>query len=168
MTSLCSYDYQSPIGILEITGDEHNIISILFRDEEPDGVDQKASNLGACLCEVAPEPINRCVIQLNEYFAGNRSEFDLPLSPLGTPFQMKVWKQLQKIPHGKTRSYKDIATSIRNPKAVRAVGGANGKNPITIVIPCHRVVTNDGKIGGYGGGIWRKEWLLEHERKHQQ
>jgi methylated-DNA-[protein]-cysteine S-methyltransferase len=168
MAEMCTYEYQSPIGLLEIIGDEHHILSILFQNFEPDeGMEMKGDekNSGSCLCEVAPEPIMKCVRQLDEYFAGTRKEFDLPLRPVGTPFQMKVWKALQKIKYGKTRSYKDIAGSIKNPNAVRAVGGANGKNPISIVIPCHRVITNDGKIGGYGGGLWRKEWLLDHESK---
>lgn len=101
--------------------------------------------------------------QLVEYFNKQRKTFDLPLAPEGTEFQMKVWKALSDIPYGKTRSYKEIAIAIGNPKAVRAVGMANNKNPIPIIIPCHRVIGSDGKLVGYGGGLEIKEYLLKLE-----
>ncbi|MCI8483861.1 MAG: methylated-DNA--[protein]-cysteine S-methyltransferase [Lachnospiraceae bacterium] len=104
--------------------------------------------------------------QLTEYFQGNRREFDLPLNPSGTPFQKKVWKALCTIPYGETRSYKDIAVQIENPKGCRAVGMANNKNTIMIIIPCHRVIGSNGSLVGYGGGLHIKEWLLAHERKY--
>ena len=110
--------------------------------------------------------IRECVIQLDEYFAGRRTEFDLPLAPRGTPFQREVWDELRGIPHGEKRSYRDIAATIGRPKAARAVGNAMGRNPLTIVIPCHRVIAGDGRIGGFSCGIWRKEWLLGHEKRH--
>ncbi|NUM59755.1 MAG: methylated-DNA--[protein]-cysteine S-methyltransferase [Bdellovibrionaceae bacterium] len=101
--------------------------------------------------------------QLNEFFSGTRKTFDLPLDPEGTLFQKKVWKQLSRIPFGTTKSYKDIATAINNAKAYRAVGSANGKNPICIIIPCHRVIAADGSIGGYSGGLHYKKKLLKME-----
>ena len=101
--------------------------------------------------------------QLVEYLAGNRREFDLPLDPLGTDFQKRVWTTLREIPYGEVRSYKEIAEAIGNPKAVRAVGGANNRNPISIVVPCHRVIGTDGSLTGYGGGLPMKEKLLKLE-----
>ncbi len=102
--------------------------------------------------------------QLEEYFAGDRRDFDLPVALHGTAFQRKVWEQLQGIPCGETLSYGQLAKRIRQPSASRAVGLANGRNPVSIVIPCHRVIGADGSLTGYGGGIERKQWLLEHER----
>jgi AraC family transcriptional regulator of adaptative response/methylated-DNA-[protein]-cysteine methyltransferase len=102
--------------------------------------------------------------ELNEYFAGERRDFAVPLHFPGSPFQQKVWSGLQKIPFGATWSYVELARAIGQPKAARAVGRANGMNRIAIVIPCHRVVNDDGKLGGYGGGLWRKQWLLNLER----
>jgi AraC family transcriptional regulator of adaptative response/methylated-DNA-[protein]-cysteine methyltransferase len=106
--------------------------------------------------------------QLEEYFGGRRETFDLPLDFRGTEFQMNVWRELLKIPYGQTRSYEDIARMLRSPGAVRAVGHANGQNRIAIVIPCHRVVNKDGKLGGYGGGLWRKRLLLDLEGRQQR
>jgi len=111
-----------------------------------------------------PLPLKECVQQLNEYFAGDRKEFSIKLQLEGTNFQKKVWNQLMKIPYGKTASYKEVAAAIKNEKAVRAVGSANGRNNIAIIIPCHRVIAHDGTLGGYGGGLWKKEWLLDHEQ----
>ena len=145
------YFHESPLGVLRISVDENAVTSILFSEEAP-------SSLPADY-PLLQETIN----QLNAYFAGKLNTFDLPLKAEGTEFQQKVWRALQDIPYGKTVSYLDIATAIGNPKAVRAVGLANGKNPITIVVPCHRVIGSNGKLVGYGGGLWRKEWLLRHE-----
>ncbi len=104
--------------------------------------------------------------QINEYFTGTRKEFDLPLHLLGTPFQKSVWQGLLKIPYGETRSYKQQSIFLGNEKAIRAVAGANGENGIAIIIPCHRVIGEDGSLTGYGGGLQRKKWLLDLERKH--
>lgn len=106
--------------------------------------------------------------QLAEYFNGTRTSFDLPLATPGTPFEQRVWNALRRIPYGTTRSYKRQATSIGSPEAVRAVASANGRNRIAIIIPCHRVIGEDGHLTGYGGGLWRKRWLLELEQRHQQ
>ena len=104
--------------------------------------------------------------QMTEYFNGTRKEFDLPLHFAGTPFQKSVWEGLLKIPYGETRSYKQQSIFLGNEKAIRAVAGANGENGIAIIVPCHRVIGEDGSLTGYGGGLQRKKWLLDHERKH--
>ena len=106
--------------------------------------------------------------QLAEYFAGKRTEFHLPLSPVGTPFQMQAWQALREIPYGTTRSYGQQAASIGNPNACRAIGLANGRNPISIIVPCHRVIGANGSLTGYGGGLPAKKWLLHHESQHRQ
>ena len=144
--------YDSPIGLLEIGGNEHYIKSVFFRDSEIHKIDHP------------PELLANCVQQLKEYFNKQRKEFDLPLLPLGTDFQKAVWGALLDIPYGTTESYFDIAKKLGNPKAVRAVGGANGRNPISIIVPCHRVIGSSGNLVGYGGGLWRKKWLLQHEQ----
>jgi methylated-DNA-[protein]-cysteine S-methyltransferase len=108
-------------------------------------------------------PLPEAVRQLGEYFAGNRREFDLPLRMHGTEFQRRVWRALTEIPFGETRSYGELAKHIGNPNASRAVGLANGRNPVSIVVPCHRVIGADGSLTGYGGGVERKQWLLAHE-----
>ena len=104
--------------------------------------------------------------QMNEYFSGVRKDFDLPLHLLGTPFQMRVWEGLKQIPFGETRSYKKQSIFLGDEKAIRAVARANGENGIAIIIPCHRVIGENGSLVGYGGGLWRKQWLLKHERAH--
>ncbi len=110
------------------------------------------------------EPID----QLNQYFAGERFDFDLKLSPLGTHFQRRVWQGLSRIPYGKTCSYGDLARELGCPKASRAIGMANGRNPISIIVPCHRVIGANGALTGYGGGLAAKRWLLDHEARHQK
>ena len=114
--------------------------------------------------DVSGDPIiAQCARELDEYFSGTRKTFDLPLMPEGTPFREKVWAELQRIPYGEAISYAELARRTGNPKASRAVGGANHHNPISIIIPCHRVIAADGSLCGYGGEVWRKEWLLRHE-----
>jgi methylated-DNA-[protein]-cysteine S-methyltransferase len=146
--------YHSPIGLLEIKGTDSGITSILFYKEKQK---EKAP---------IPEVLKACAAQVDEYFRGRRKIFDVPLHLNGTSFQIKVWNELLKIPYGETVSYLDIALKVGNEKMIRAVGGANGKNPISIIVPCHRVIGTDGKLVGYGGGLWRKEWLLNHETKY--
>jgi methylated-DNA-[protein]-cysteine S-methyltransferase len=145
--------YHSEIGLMEIVGTENGIVSVGFVEEKS----MHDSGIQPCLEE--------CIEQIDEYFRGKRREFSLDLQLHGTDFQKRVWSQLMKIPFGETASYKDIAASIGNEKAVRAVGNANGKNRISIIIPCHRVIGSNGKLIGYASGVWRKEWLLLHERK---
>jgi len=144
--------YKSEIGIIEIAGTEDGILSVNFVEEKSMGRSE------------IPSHLKECVEQLDEYFRGKRKEFSVKIEVQGTDFQKKVWTELMKIPFGQTASYKDVADAIGNAKAVRAVGNANGKNKIGIIIPCHRVIGNDGKLVGYGSGIWRKEWLLNHEK----
>lgn len=150
-------DYQSPIGILEIIGDETAISSILFTEKEvPEHpMDQNT-----------PAVMKDCYQQLDEYFNGQRKEFNLPYKLNGTVFQTSVWNALNSIPYAKTGSYRDIATVIGNEKAIRAVGNANSKNKLTIIIPCHRIIGSNASLTGYAGGLWRKKWLLEHEQKY--
>lgn len=142
----------SPVGFLRIDGDDSGITAVNFADE-----DHGRS-------ETIPEPIQICQAQLQEYFAGKRKVFDLPLKPQGTEFQVKVWNALLGIQFGATRSYMDVAMALKNAKAIRAVGTANGQNRIAIVIPCHRVIGTSGDLTGYAGGLWRKKWLLDHEQ----
>jgi len=144
--------YKSPLGILKISADEKGIKEIEFAQEEFKSIQNSSSKI-----------IKDCIKQLDEYFRGKRKSFELKLNPEGTEFQKKVWKELLKIPYGTTLSYGEIARRIKNQKAVRAVGQAIGRNPISIVIPCHRVIGGDGKLTGYASGLWRKEWLLKHE-----
>jgi methylated-DNA-[protein]-cysteine S-methyltransferase len=142
--------FLSPIGTLEITADDGFIVQVSFLDEEPS-------------IKNSDPTLDRCVSQLEEYFGKSRSAFDLPLKPSGTDFQKSVWDELQRIPNGRTISYMDLAKKLGDPKVIRAAGTANGKNPIAIIIPCHRVIGTDGSLTGYTGGIKRKQWLLEHE-----
>lgn len=144
--------YQSPIGFLEISADEEGICSLYFVDER-----SKPTSKNNPL-------LKECVIQLEEYFNGIRKEFGLKLNPHGTDFQKRVWKQLETIPFGKTTTYLDVSIQLGDANATRAVGNANGSNPISIIVPCHRVIGVNGKLVGYGGGLWRKEWLLNHEQ----
>jgi methylated-DNA-[protein]-cysteine S-methyltransferase len=144
--------YRSEIGSLEVVGNPKGILTITFVE----GEFEADRNLPACMTE--------CLRQLDEYFKGKRQKFRVPLLLDGTEFQKAVWRQLQKIPFGQTASYGDVARAIGNPRAFRAVGNANNKNNIPIIIPCHRVIGSDGKLVGFGSGIWRKAWLLDHEK----
>ena len=146
--------YESPVGKLCI-GEESGVITRVTWSKIPREYILEETEL-----------ILECKKQLEEYFAGKRKTFDLPLVPKGTEFQQKVWKALQEIPYGETRTYGEIAAAIGNPKAARAVGMANNKNPIGILIPCHRVVGANGKLVGYAGGMEKKEFLLELERNN--
>lgn len=150
---------ESPIGWLEIAADGVGIIAVDFIREGDRRTAPKPE-------EGAPAALGACAIQLAEYFSGRRRVFDVPLHLRGTPFQKKAWEALLAIPFGKTATYKDIAAAVGNPNSTRAVGGANHHNPVSIIVPCHRVIGSDGRLTGYGGGLWRKEWLLAHERKH--
>src|SRR5690606_31148847 len=114
------------------------------------------------------EPLRTAALQLGEYFSGSRTRFSFKIAPEGTDFQKKVWQQLQQIPFGQTISYLELSRTLGDVKAIRAVASANGKNPLWIVIPCHRVIGTDGSLTGYAGGLWRKKWLLEHENPPKQ
>jgi len=146
---------KSPIGQLKIIADEESINSILFVFGDTEMESENSNKV-----------LEICKQQLNEYFAGERKEFDVKINQKGTEFQQKVWNELIKIPHGKTVSYNYIAERVGGKNMMRAVGSANGKNQISIIAPCHRVIGSDGKLTGYAGGMWRKEWLLKHEDKY--
>ena len=120
------------------------------------------------LSETISDLFDDVVTQLNEYFQGNRTDFQFKMNPIGTDFQKKVWEELLKIPFGKTVSYQEVTNNLGDPKAIRAVANANSKNPLWIVIPCHRVIGSDGSLTGYAGGLWRKKWLLDHENPVKQ
>lgn len=146
----------SPLGFTKITGDANGIASISVLNSEE------------TITSIIPEVLEDCVYQLNEYFNGTRENFDLNLNPQGTDFQKTVWNALLKIPFGKTTTYLALSKQLGDPKAIRAVANANGKNPIWIIIPCHRVIGSDGSLTGYAGGLHRKKWLLEHESPYKQ
>ena len=158
MTGVVDYVWEeSPVGPLLLAADDEGLRYVLF---------------GSGRAEVRPEPgwredgtrLADVVRQLRAYFTGDLRRFDLPLAPQGTPFQQRVWRELLEIPYGETMSYGELARKIGSPSASRAVGLANGSNPISIVIPCHRVIGSSGKLTGYGGGLEKKEWLLALER----
>lgn len=116
--------------------------------------------------EFIPDVLYDCVRELGEYFEGSRLTFSVRLDPPGTAFQHEVWQALEAVPYGTTTTYSQLAQHINRPKAQRAVGSANGRNGISIIVPCHRVVGSDGRLRGYGSGLWRKAWLLNHEKRH--
>ena len=146
----------SPVGTLLLTAEDGRLRGISFPGE------RAAQTIGRDWCE-DPAPFEETVAQLEAYFRGARDAFDLPLAPVGTPFQLTVWEALQTIPLGETMTYGALAARIGKPTASRAVGAANGANPLPIVIPCHRVIGADGSLIGFGGGVEIKRWLLDHE-----
>jgi len=148
--------YHSPVGILKISGTEHYISEVSFFDKIQK-VDNKKKNL--------PPLMIQCIEQLIQYFHGERRVFELPIHQPGTAFQQEVWNELMTIPFGKTISYLELARKTGDTKATRAVASANGKNNVAIIVPCHRVIGSNRELVGYGGGLWRKKWLLEHEAK---
>ncbi len=153
--------YSSPIGVLKIIATNDHIQEILFLDEETNVEENK-------FAIPKNNVIVKCRQELDEYFKGKRKIFSVAFHQKGTPFQEKVWNELMHIPYGKMVSYAHISESIKNKNAVRAVGTANGSNHLPIIVPCHRVIGANGKLTGYGGGIWRKQWLIEHELNHSK
>lgn len=148
--------YRSEIGIIQISGNEDGICGVEYLNEGTE-IPSEGNRV--------PTLLEDCRNQLDEYFKRKREVFNVKLQLTGTEFQKSVWTELMKIPFGRTVSYKDIAMGIGNVNAVRAVGGANGRNRINIIIPCHRVIGSNSNLTGYGGGLWRKEWLLKHEQR---
>ncbi|WP_181305063.1 methylated-DNA--[protein]-cysteine S-methyltransferase [Rufibacter sp. XAAS-G3-1] len=144
----------SPIGTIQLTSTENHLVRASFLENGPE-TDSP----------VSPPCLTQAATQLEEYFAGNRQTFNIPLLAQGTPFQQQVWQALQQIPAGRTDHYLGLAKRMGNAGAVRAVGAANGANPWLVLVPCHRVVGAQGQLTGYAGGLWRKQWLLEHEAK---
>jgi len=159
MKELESYDYaylETPLGTAKIVGDNNGIVSISVIETKEKTTDR------------IPDTLVDCIEQLKQYFEGSRQDFNLKLNPNGTDFQKNVWKELLTIPFGKTTTYLKQTLALGNEKAIRAVAAANGKNPIWIVVPCHRVIGTNGSLTGYAGGLWRKKWLLEHENPSGQ
>lgn len=147
---------KTPLGLASIEGNENGITSISILDDQ------------VLTSDEVPFSLRDCVLQLQEYFAGERKQFDLKLNPQGTEFQKKVWDELREIPYGKTISYMELSLKLGDIKAIRAVAAANGKNPLWIMVPCHRVIGSDGSLTGYAGGLWRKKCLLDHENPPAQ
>lgn len=147
---------KTPLGIARLEGDEAGIVAISILDTEETAT------------TIIPGELEDAVYQLNEYFEGKRNIFNLKINPEGTEFQKRVWNELLNIPFGKTNSYLELSKKLGDVKAIRAVAAANGKNPLWIVVPCHRVIGSDGSLTGYAGGLWRKKWLLEHESPSPQ
>jgi len=147
---------KTPIGFAVIKGDKNGLASISITDEEFE------------ISSEIPDLLKDAVQQLNAYFENSQTVFNLKLNPQGTLFQKQVWKALQEIPFGETNSYLQLSQKLDDEQAIRAVAAANGKNPLLIVVPCHRVIGSDGSLTGYAGGLWRKKWLLEHENPSGQ
>lgn len=145
--------YRSPIGITRIIAEDGFITSVSARDEDHE------------VLPVDDPLLNEAIQQLDEYFAGRRKEFDLPLKQKGSDFQQEVWQQLCTIPFGKTITYGQQSRILNNPLGIRAIAATNGKNHLWIIVPCHRVIGSDGSLTGYAGGLWRKRWLLDHEAR---
>ena len=147
---------KTPLGTAVISGDENGISSISIFDDERE------------ISSIIPDELQEAYQQLQDYFNGKRIDFTFKLNPSGTEFQKKVWQGLLEIPFGKTMSYQELSVKLGDVKAIRAVASANGKNPLWVVVPCHRVIGTDGSLTGYAGGLWRKKWLLEHENPVKQ
>lgn len=158
MAIIYTTDYRCPLGRLTLESDGKALTRVRLPGEKPPA----AGDEGAPRVR-NPKPFAAVITQLDEYFAGKRRRFELPLAPSGTPFQRKVWQQLRKIPYGRTITYAQLAHRVGNDAACRAVGAANGRNPLPIVVPCHRVIGSDGSLTGFGGGIAAKRKLLELE-----
>jgi len=146
--------FNTNIGLIKVCSNEQGITALAFVNEKDEP-------------SVSDKITDDVIIQLREYFEGVRKDFDIPVYIEGTEFQLKVWEMLSKVKYGETASYKDIARLTGNEKASRAIGGANNKNPVAIILPCHRIVGTNGKLVGYAGGLDKKQWLLEHEMKNK-
>lgn len=156
MNSMQTAKIRTPLGVAQIMGDENGICSIKILEENE------------TVSTEIPDILSSATEQLQEYFSAKREKFDLKLNPEGTEFQKRVWQELQNIPFGGTTSYLELSRKLGDEKAIRAVAAANGKNPLWIVIPCHRVIGSDGSLTGYAGGLHRKKWLLDFENPPAQ
>lgn len=157
MKKISQLTIDTPIGLLEIIATDESIVGVKPVDHEENVAGDAVAN----------DLVQKCRVELEEYFAGKRKNFDLPLAGEGTDFQKQVWEQLQRIPYGETRTYGEIAKMMGRPKASRAIGMANHNNPILILVPCHRVIGADGSLTGYAAGIEAKKYLLEFEKKNK-
>ena len=164
---LLRYYFETPIGkmICVVNIDGICLLEFDYRRRLGEELEFLEKHFACEIQEGRNAHTDNLIRQMNEYFSGERREFELPLITPGTEFQQKVWKELQNIPYGQTRSYKAQSMALGNPDAVRAVAGANGDNRIAVVIPCHRVIAENGNLTGYGGELWRKKWLINHEKK---
>jgi methylated-DNA-[protein]-cysteine S-methyltransferase len=158
MTKAYTASFESPIGWVRVRTDGVYLLAVDFVKSPGEAGRAGADGAGR------PPVLAESVAQLQAYFRGERRSFSLPLRLDGTPFQRRVWARLVRVPYGQTTTYGRLARALGKPRAMRAVGGANHRNPVSIVVPCHRVIGADGSLTGYGGGLWRKEWLLRHER----
>jgi methylated-DNA-[protein]-cysteine S-methyltransferase len=159
--ALLQTELESPVGTLQLIASEIGIRALLW---PTDGTRVRVGQTE--LVDASEHPVLQAAkSQLEQYFAGTLRKFDLPLDPIGTPFQLDAWRALSNIAYGKTASYAEQATKIGKPKAVRAVGAANGRNPISIIVPCHRVIGSNGSLTGFAAGVDAKRWLLDHERR---
>jgi methylated-DNA-[protein]-cysteine S-methyltransferase len=154
--------YHSPVGIIQIKISNHCVSELIYFDEEPASSNEKIK-----FTVFETDLLKKCVTQFDDYFSGKRKMFDLPIQQAGSVFQQKVWNELIKIPFGKTISYLQLAQRLGDVKSIRAAASANGRNKLNIIVPCHRVIGSDGSLVGYGGGLPRKKWLLEHEAKYE-
>lgn len=150
--------YESPIGWIEIEGSEAGVSALNFVQAGRAKTDRQG-------LKPLPAPLAEGLAQVGEYFRGQRTAFSVKLDLRGTAFQKQVWAELLRVKFGRTTTYKALAEAVGRPAATRAVGGANHRNPVSIIVPCHRVVGSDGSLTGYGGGLWRKEWLLRYENR---
>ena len=158
--TLYSRTLPSPVGLLSLVASDKGLVAVLWQDDRPGRVPMAAPQSGS-----DHPTLLAAAAQLDDYFAGRRRSFDLPLDFRGTAFQQRVWAELLKIPFGETRSYGELARNLGDPGASRAVGAANGRNPISIIAPCHRVIGANGALTGFAGGVEAKRWLLAHERE---
>lgn len=145
--------FESPVGFVVVTGTDAGVSAISLRDAQPDDKPKA----------IVPDPVRQAIDELRAYFAGTRQTFAFPINPAGTVFQQTVWRALLDVPFGQSLSYMALTRRIGDEKAIRAVAAANGRNPLAVVVPCHRIIGSDGSLTGYAGGLWRKQWLLEHE-----
>jgi AraC family transcriptional regulator of adaptative response/methylated-DNA-[protein]-cysteine methyltransferase len=159
----------TPLGPMVVIADENALHLLEFTDRErlQGQLDRLRSRTGSLVRPGSTPPIEAIRRELSDYFAGSRRAFDTATAPRGTDFEQSVWRELRRIPFGETRSYREVAAALGRRNGTRAVGRANGANPLAILIPCHRVLASDGSLCGYGGGLWRKRWLLEHERRRK-
>jgi O-6-methylguanine DNA methyltransferase len=167
--SLAQRSLRTPIGVLRVTASERGVTNIDRVATKSNRVARQSSQRGRQSAQrgtpAAQRQADRAVRELREYFAGKRTRFTVPVQLEGTPFQERAWATMRKIPFGRTMSYAEQATEMRAPRAVRAVGSANGANPVPIIVPCHRVVASNGGLGGYALGLAMKRWLLAHESR---
>lgn len=166
-TGLAAQRLETPLGIMTAVGDEEALYVLEFADrgDRPGDIDRLLARTGRRVHEGESGPIESIRRELSEYFEGIRASFETPIAAQGTEFERSVWRSLREVPFGETRSYREVAVGLGRPAATRAVGRANGANPLPIVVPCHRIIGSDGTLCGYGGQLWRKQWLLDHERR---